>query len=264
MVSFHAAMKADRNFPSDAKAATGLAAPSISCGDCPIRIHTVYSPSLERDPDVIRALRREAVTVPAKRVIHRQGEAPTKAFTLYDGWAFRFALLPDGQRQILAFLFPGHLISMQAMYLGVLPFSVQALTAVSLCAFDLKELKDFMENDPALMQHLAFKSAQCAVEADNRIISLGRRSAMERIATLILKFTTKLKMRECCQGETFPFPVRQEHIADALGMTPVHVSRTLSTLRDNRVISLGRNTITIIDRQALIELSGNKQLPNLT
>lgn len=227
-------------------------------------MHTVYSPSLESDPQAFKSLRREIVTVRSKRIILRQGEVPTKIFTLYDGWAFRFALLQGGQRQILAFLFPGNLISLQAMYVGPMRFSVQALTNVTLCAFDAKELTDFMHKDLALMEHVITRSMQEAVEADDRIIGLGRRSATERVATLILKLTNKLKMRKLIQGETFEFPLRQEHIADALGLTPVHVSRTLSILRDEGVISFERNIITINDRQALIELAGHNQVSTLT
>lgn len=202
--------------------------------------------------------------IPARRIIVRKSDVPMQMFTLYDGWAFRFVLLPDGRRQILSFLLPGDLIGIQAIYGDPLRFSVQALTDVTLCAFNAKEIAEAMQKSPAQMKHLVARSIREAADADNRVIGLGRRTATERVAGLILKLTNALKRRKSVPGENFAFPLRQEHIADALGLTAVHVSRTISILRDEGAISLERNILTIRDRQRLTELADHNEALALT
>jgi len=209
-------------------------------------------------------LRHDSIMIPARRIIVRKSDVPMQMFTLYDGWAFRFVLLPDGRRQILSFLLPGDLIGIQAIYGDPLRFSVQALTDVTLCAFNAKEIAEAMQKSPAQMKHLVARSIREAADADNRVIGLGRRTATERVAGLILKLTNALKRRKSVPGENFAFPLRQEHIADALGLTAVHVSRTISILRDEGAISLERNILTIRDRQRLTELADHNEALALT
>ena len=209
-------------------------------------------------------MRHDSIMIPARRIIVRKSDVPMQMFTLYDGWAFRFVLLPDGRRQILSFLLPGDLIGIQAIYGDPLRFSVQALTDVTLCAFNAKEIAEAMQKSPAQMKHLVARSIREAADADNRVIGLGRRTATERVAGLILKLTNALKRRKSVPGENFAFPLRQEHIADALGLTAVHVSRTISILRDEGAISLERNILTIRDRQRLTELADHNEALALT
>jgi CRP-like cAMP-binding protein len=238
--------------------------PPQSCANCPVRKSTTYSPLIESDPDKIMTLRHDIVTVPARRIILRAGETPTKIYTLYDGWCFRFILLPDGRRQILSFLMPGDLISAQALYIQPMRFSVQTVTDATLCAFDLKELSDAMRLNQELYVRITTRFMREFAEADERVLGLGRLSAMERIARLVLRLTNRLKLRGLMSGDSTEFPLRQEHIADALGLTAVHVSRMLSTLRDEGVIAIERNMLKIADRSRLIELAGNYEALALT
>jgi CRP-like cAMP-binding protein len=222
-------------------------------------MNTVYSTLIEEDPTLITSLRREVISVASRRIILRQGEVPSKLFTLYSGWAFRFNLLPDGRRQILSFLLPGDLVTTQAVYISPLRFSVQTVTEVTLCAFDAKELVATMQQNAALTDCIAARYAREVAEADDRVVGLGRRTAMERVSSLILKLVNKQRLRSLMRGDSGEFPLRQEHIADALGLTTVHVSRTISSLRDEGIIAMERNKITIKDRQRLIEFAGNNE-----
>ena len=231
------------------------ARPPAECEECPVRTLTSYFTMVENDPKMAIFLRREVVFVPARRVILRQGEVPAKFFTLYDGWAFRFVLLPDGRRQILSFLVPGDLIANQAINISPLSFSVKMITDATLCAFDAMGLMDALHSNTAARERVTARYAREAEEADERIVGLGRRTTVERVARLIIKLTNKMRRSKFVLGESFEFPLRQKHIADALGMTAMSVSRTISILRNEGVISFDHKTITINDRQKLIEIA---------
>jgi CRP-like cAMP-binding protein len=214
---------------------------------------------VDASPAKFTALRREVVTVPARRIVVRAGETPTKLYSLYNGWCFRFVLLPDGRRQILSILLPGDLLATQAMYVNPLRYSVQSLTEVTLCVFDREDLLTALRNDPQMPDRMSARFAREAAEADERVLGLGQLTAIERVARLILRLTNKLKLRGLLRDENVEFPLRQEHIADALGLTAVHVSRTLSMLKEDGAIVMGRNALTITDRDRLVELAGNYQ-----
>jgi CRP-like cAMP-binding protein len=178
---------------------------------------------------------------------------------LHAGWAFRFALLPDGRRQILGFLLPGDMISLRSLLSVRMSFSVQTLTDVTLCSFTADEFVHALKN-AELCGQLVSKLMHHLTVADGRISDLGRRTALERIARLILDLEGRLRGRGLIQGDAFDFPLRQTHIGDALGLTTVHVSRTFATLRDLDIVTLQRKTISIINRKKLCAILGEATL----
>jgi CRP/FNR family transcriptional regulator, anaerobic regulatory protein len=228
--------------------------PPLSCSECPIRTFTAYFPLISKHPEILQGIGREIVELPARRVILRKGETPSRLFTLFSGWAFRFTLLPDGRRQILSFVLPGEMISLRALQATPMNFAVQALTNVVLCSFDAARLRKAMAADPAQTEYLVSKYIDICIEADLRLTDLGRRSASERIIRLVLGLERRLAARNLTDDDTFDFPLRQEHIADALGLTAVHVSRTLSALRDADAISLEHGRMTIRNRARLLDM----------
>jgi CRP-like cAMP-binding protein len=192
----------------------------------------------------------------AKHSIYQEGEVAFDYLTLFEGWAFRYKLTADGRRQILSFLLPGDSISFQLMRADRLHFSVQALTKVSLCVFDRKALARYVADQPALIGRLDRLAAREFAMADNRLICLGRRSAHERVAGLLHCLYLRLQQRGHVARQSFTFPLRQHHIADALGLTPVHVSRVLKDLRADGMVSIDDERLTICDQRMLQKLSG--------
>ncbi len=189
-------------------------------------------------------------------MLFRESEIPSEVYTLFDGWVFRFKLLPDGRRQILSFLLPGDFLVPQALRRQPLRFSVQALTDVTLCVFDAGEVTRVVLERPLLLRQLEGLCVRDSLSADDRLTDIGRRSAQERIARLILEFEFRLGIRNLVNGNSFPFPLRQEHIGDALGLTKVHVSRTLGSLRRQGLIALTGNYLVVRDRVALMAIAG--------
>jgi len=192
----------------------------------------------------------------ARRTLYREGEPVTEFAQLLEGWAFRFKLLPDGRRQILSIVLPGEPIALHTLWTDDLSFSVQSLTGLELRLFDRRALIDQMRSDGSLAFRLGEAVARELMLSESRLISLGQRTALERVARLILYLHARLKQRDLVEGETFPFPLRQQHIADALGMTPVHVSRVFSELRGAQLVDRVGASLAILDYARLVEVAG--------
>lgn len=228
----------------------------MNCAACPIRDAAECHALHQQDPATFAVLARGRATAPAASLILRAGESASRMFTLYEGWAFRFTLMSDGRRQILGFLLPGDMISLRGLF-RQMTFSVQALSDVKLCAFDADDFRDAMKNSP-LRERLVQRLILDAAAADAQIAVLGRRTAVQRIAHMFLDLACRLRDRGLAGGDDgdMALPLRQKHIGDVLGLSGVHVSRTLALLRDRGAIAFGRSGIVLNDRATLRGLAG--------
>jgi CRP-like cAMP-binding protein len=194
--------------------------------------------------------------VPARRTLYREGEPAADFVQLLDGWAFRFKLLPDGRRQILSIILPGEPIALHTLWTDSLSFSVQSLTHLDLRLFDRPALVEQMHRDAALACRLGAAMAREFVQFENRLINLGQRTAVERVARLILHLHARLQQRDLVEDDVLPFPLRQQHIADVLGMTPVHVSRVFGELRAAQLIGRAGASLAILNYPRLVDIAG--------
>ena len=225
------------------------------CAECPVRKFAPYSGVTAGLLNTLESTRLDNRIVPPRRNIFWEEKGASEIFTLYDGWAFTYKLLPDGRRQILDFLLPGSLIGLHALWFKAMPHSTQTLTSVSLCVFDKETFRDLLRQKPQFEWELLKHSAFSQASRDRRLSDLGRRPAKERIARLVLEIFGQLTARDLVDGHSFTFYPRQQHIADALGLTKVHVSRTLQTLRQEGLLEVTRDSATILDIKGLKELA---------
>lgn len=231
--------------------------PPLACQDCLLGRFTVYGPTMDVAPGEIYIRRRGVMTVAAQKTFLREGDTSSEIHTLYSGWAFRYKQLPDGRRQILSFLIPGDSVTLEKLYFSnlSLPFSVKSLTPISVCTFDLQEMIELTRRTPAQMHQVATEMRDYVVGLNRRLADIGRRSALGRVAQLILELEERLRRRGLSQSGRFHFPVRQEHIADALGLTTVYVNRTLDKLRRDDVIAFDRMWMSIQNIDKLMRIS---------
>lgn len=191
------------------------------------------------------------------QVLYRKGEPAADAAIVIDGWLFLHQLLRDGRRQILDFMLPGALVGFQPDRGQPRHHFACSLTDVVLFAVSIKSLLDLAQRDPGLGVRLAESGTRAAAAAYNRLTSIGCHSAKERIAYLMIELYCRARQtRPAVRGESVPLPLTQEHIADTLGLSPVHVNRTLVELRAEGLIDLRRQVLTILDPDAVAELAG--------
>jgi CRP-like cAMP-binding protein len=165
------------------------------------------------------------------------------------GWAAAIVNLSDGSRQIVSFLLPGDMISTTMLFDSRPYCLVEAITEVQYRTFNRTELKSLLYRQPELLEKFSKAWVDEKARADQLIVDLGRRTADERIARLIMNLVDRLAKRAMVRSEPIEieFPLRQHHIADATGLTPVHVSKVLSEFRRNGLINISERSLTILD-----------------
>ena len=185
--------------------------------------------------------------IPARRTIWREREPIEIVPVICQGWAVTAVALPDGRRQILSFLLPGDLVSAALLFAPASPCSVEAVTDIRYRAFQRSDVKAALSQRPDLIEMLSRISSEETTRANQLAVDLGRCSATERIARLIINLSDQLVQRGLMRNQTMDFPLRQHHIADATGLTVVHVGNVLSQFRHAGLVDINERTLTISD-----------------
>ncbi len=194
-----------------------------------------------------------------------QGEARSCVAVLLSGWAFRFQTLPDGKRQILDFVFAGALLGFGSGHSHY--YGVEAITACEVATLPSTQFKRLLIGCPTLALQVAEKVADSEMGAHEHLTGLGRRTALERVAALIVELMERTQSSKCAQSAgTLELPITQIMIGDALGLSNEHVCRTLAKLAKKGLIELSRHALRVLDPKAVaieagksfFELSGNK------
>jgi len=208
--------------------------------------------------DEVAALRR--ATAASKKVgarvdLIREGDRPGPVLVMLEGWAVRYKILPGGSRQIMAFLMPGDACDLHVGMLAEMDHSIQTLTAARVAAISGPDMTAMMKAHVGIAQ--AMYIAQLADEGTLRswIISMGRRSSMERVAHLICEIYVRGHWTSVSKDE-LELPMSQTVLADALGMTPVHINRMLKELRESGLVAMRRGCITILKPAELAATAG--------
>lgn len=205
-------------------------------------------PSWHLDPTTLPS---SIHTIPARRTIYHPKEWSEFVPVICTGWATSAVALADGNRQILSFLLPGDLVSTASIFEAMLGRSVESVTEVTYRKFKRSDIRTNLLVRPDLLDKLAKIWIEERAQADQLALDLGRRTANERIARLLLYLADKLTKRAMKCGPTMEFPLRQRHIADATGLTPVHVSKVLGDFQRAGLIETGGRTLTIIEEMEL-------------
>jgi CRP-like cAMP-binding protein len=190
-------------------------------------------------------------TVPARRMICHPKEWSEFIPIICHGWAVSSITLPDGRRQILSFVLAGDPVSTVGLLWPLSGRAVEAVTEVTYRKFKRSDLKAYLFGHPELLERISKTWVEEKMESDQLALDLGRRTADERIARLILKLAQRIVGRDQIEGRTLEFPLRQRHIADATGLTPVHVSKTIGVLQRAKLIDISNRSLTVINEKEL-------------
>lgn len=224
----------------------------LSCFECALRPCEMFKPVTQDELATLNDIKNQHLRLSAGAVIIRAGEATPQLYTLYSGWAFRFKMLPDGRRQILNFLLPGDLLGLQAAMFDAAFHGIEALTDVQLCMLPRRDVWDLFGTMPSLAFDVTWLGAREESIVDENLTSVGRRTAAERVAALIVSLYKRTKLLGLVEeGDSFAFPPTQQHIADALGLSLVHTNKTLAKLRRMGMFTTNNGTLTLTNPRVL-------------
>ena len=205
----------------------------------------------EEDRQAVLALPVRLRRVDAGTYLVREGGMPEQCGVLVDGFAFRQKITGDGSRQILAVCIPGDAIDLQNIFLQISDHSVQMLTKGLIADIPKDALQALVLRCPAIGRSVIQITLIEASISREWVLNVGRRDARERIAHILCEFGVRLESRGLTSGHGYELPMTQEQLADATGLTPVHVNRGLKGLEKEGLIERKRRTIQFPDWRRL-------------
>ncbi|HET8728036.1 MAG TPA: Crp/Fnr family transcriptional regulator [Alphaproteobacteria bacterium] len=210
-----------------------------------------FGPLSGRDAALIDEVGRQRRPVPAQTLLVAEADPAPGAFLIHAGWTVRYRLLADGRRQILEVLLPGDIAVVHLPPHGPADHSILTVTAAAVAPVAPERLMALMREETPLGAALWSSAAWDRALLRERVVSIGRRSAYERTAHLLLELWHRLDMVGFADGNTFGFPLTQLILADALGLSIVHVNRTLRRLQEDGLVRQSARSMTILDAAKL-------------
>jgi CRP/FNR family transcriptional regulator, anaerobic regulatory protein len=188
----------------------------------------------------------------------RQGARSDHLYTVLAGWAFRYKMLDDGRRQVLNYALPGDMVGLQGTLMREMEHSVEALTPLTLCVFPRSKLFELYNRFPSLAFDITWLAAREEQLIDENLVSLGRRTALERTAYLLLNLFTRADESGLVKNGRIQLPFTQQHLADTLGMSLVHTNKTLRRLIATKSVRWKDRMFELLDRAALAGIAGDE------
>lgn len=234
------------------KAASGR---SIDCEACPLRHRKAFRAFEKQELAFISRFKRGELAVDKGATVVLEGHHSAHLFTVLSGWAFRYKLLHDGRRQILNYVMPGDLAGLQGSLTGEMQHSVEALSPMLLCVFEREGLYELYRNHPGLAFDITWIAAREEQILDEALLSLGRRTAIERAAYLLAFIASRAGSVGLSGGRGMQVPITQQHIADTLGLSLVHTNKTLRKLADRKLLDWRDGGCVIKDLEGLMAIA---------
>jgi CRP-like cAMP-binding protein len=205
----------------------------------------------QRLDDLIKAKQRKFK--PREDIIADGAHSPY-CHVLLKGLACRYKLLPDGERQIMAFLIPGDLCDAEIFILKSMDHGVAALTPSTTAMIHADEMKQLLREASCMSEALWWGTLTDLGVLRERVVDHGSRDATERIAHMLYELLVRYRIVGETTDHSFEFPITQTDLADATASAPSHVNRVLQRFRDDNIIELRSRTLTVLDPERLKEI----------
>ena len=220
-----------------------------------VRNLTLRAELSEADKRVILDLPYNLRSLEAGSYTIREAEPPETCGVLVSGFAFRQKLTGEGERQILSIHLPGEPLDFQNLFLDVADHSVQMLTRGQVAVVNRADFQALVRDRPGVARAILVKILVEASIFREWVLNLGRRDARSRAAHLLCELAVRLEAAGLAVEYGYELPMTQEQLGDALGLTPVHVNRTLKALESDGRITRTKRNIRFPDWQRLREVS---------
>jgi CRP-like cAMP-binding protein len=218
-----------------------------------LSVHNRFSPA---EQELLEAAITKSVReIPAGKDLIHEGDPPRSIKVVLDGWVMRYKDLPNGHRQILALMIPGDICDANAFILEHMDHSLGAVTNVHYAEICQHDFEALMASSPKITRAL-WRSELVTVSIQREwTLNLGQRHAMQKIAHLFCEMFTRLRRLNLTNEDSCEFPLTQIQIAEATGLTPVHVNRMLQDMRTAGLIELRGRRLFLRDRPGLEKLA---------
>jgi CRP-like cAMP-binding protein len=191
--------------------------------------------------------------IEARRDLISEGDKPRHVHLVLDGWGCRYKQLPDGKRQIVSLFVPGDFCDLNAYILKQMDHNIGAITRLKVAMITPEEMNAFISERPRIFQALWWHELVASAIQREWTINIGQRTAYDRLAHLLIELYLRLQTVGRAKDGRCDFPLTQNDLADATGLTSVHVNRTLRELRRDGLIELERKQLQILDLPRMMD-----------
>lgn len=207
----------------------------------------------EEDRDALLALPHTLKSIEPQGFVVREGDKPTHSCLVLSGYLYRHKIVAHGARQIVALQMSGDWVDLQNSLLRVADHSVQALTRCEVAYIPAEAIREIASTHPNIGMAMWYDTLVDGSIFREWVANIGRRDAKARIAHLLCEFTLRLEAAGLAEQNSYQLPMTQEQLADATGLTPVHVNRTLRALDEDGLIVRDRRSVTVDSWKRLAE-----------
>ncbi|QTP59584.1 Crp/Fnr family transcriptional regulator [Billgrantia antri] len=223
---------------------------------CIVRHFNFYSPLSEEDKALLATLEDSASRVRAGTVLWEERDEAEEFCTLKAGWAFSYRELENGTRQILEIYLPGDIIGLREFAFTQRLAGVQMVEDGEVCFFPHCNLVNIFRQSFTLTSILFAVASRQQILITERLVNLARRNARQKLAHFLLEIYQRLKQTHAHGSDSIRLPMSQEILADLLGLSPVHISRTFTALSEDGLVIRNRHKVTLPDLEALTQEAG--------
>lgn len=203
----------------------------------------------------VKALARDRIEISANRPIVKENERCPQLYLVESGWAFKSRGLASGRRQIVNYALPGDILCADSLLFKSSGFDLTARTSVSVIRIEAPQGAELFERHPGLAAAIAWTMGQEDSILAERVVSLGRRDSLEKLAHALCELEARLSAIGLMRGKTIELPLNQEDFADILGISVIHVNRTFRRLSEEKTAEYRKGAIDLLDRDRLAEIS---------
>jgi CRP-like cAMP-binding protein len=218
------------------------------------KLQSIADPT-EAEHQALAALHPTIKVLDAQQDIVREGDRPTVVCLILEGFACRYATVPSGRRQILSLHIPGDIPDLQSLFIKVMDHTLATLVPTKVALISHDALRDLIDRNHRIAHLLWRDSLVDAAIFRKWIVGIGRRSAHARFAHLVCEFAMRMHAVGLMEAKVCAMPFTQADIADALGLSSVHVSRVLGRLRKEGLFTWQDGVLMIKDWQRLQEVA---------
>jgi CRP-like cAMP-binding protein len=218
----------------------------------------------------LEEMQTEFVNIAAGADIVRAGQAYRCIYVLCRGMAIRYKILHDGRRQILNLILPGDFVGLPGCMFERSLYSISGLTKTVSCALPFDTMFELFRCQPRVAAAIFWAAGHESALFAERLVGVGRQSAYERVARLLLELLFRMQMSGLADARSYTLPLTQELIADTLGLSVPHVNRTFRRLQEGGLILRKGARLTFLDLPALTQISdfdganlGRQRVPGL-